>query len=105
MSPGDVIIASSESLFIILPSKLAAVYHKTDQGHFWMMDNEDRCLSILSRRFWRERSAITCYFYRFSYLYMSLYQFYTLSTAFMFESKPARLFVNFKLRQPIRMLR
>ena len=105
MSPGAAIIASSESLFSTPPSRLAAVYQAIYHGLFWMMDDEEHHLSILNIRFWRDSSAIIWYFYNNSYLYMSLYQFYTLSTAFMFESKPARLFVNFKLRQPIRMLR
>ena len=50
-------------------------------------------LSILSPQFWRVGSANICYFYNFSYLYMPLYQFYTFSTAFMFESKPAHIYL------------
>ena len=55
------------------------------------MDDEERRLSILSLQFWRVGSAIIRYFYNFSYLYMPFYQFYTFSTAFMFESKSARI--------------
>ena len=62
------------------------VSQATDHGPFWMMDDEERRLSIPSLQFRRVGSAIICYFYHFSYLYMPSYQFYTFSTAFMFES-------------------
>ena len=65
------------------------VYPETDYGPFWIMDDDERRLSIFSLRFWRVKSAIICYFYNVSYLYMPLYQFYNLSTAFMFKIKPA----------------
>ena len=58
MSSGDAIIALSESLLIIRPSKLAAVYQETDHGLFWIMDNKESCLSILSLQFWWDDSSI-----------------------------------------------
>ena len=63
------------------------VYQATDHGPFWMMDYEERRLGVLSLRFWRACSAIICYFYNLSYLYMNLNQFYAFSVVFMFESK------------------
>ena len=66
------------------------IYQVTDHGPFWMVDDEERCLSILSLWLWWVGSAIICYFYHFSYLYMPLYWFYAFSAEFMFESKPAR---------------
>ena len=38
--------------------------------------------------FWWVGSGAICYFYRFIYLYMPLYQLYTFSMAFMLKSKP-----------------
>ena len=67
------------------------VYQATDHGPFWMMDDEDRRLSFFSLQFWRVDSAIICYFYTFSYLYMLLYQLYAFSTAFMLESKSVHM--------------
>ena len=49
------------------------IYQVTDHGPFWMMDDEERRLSILSLQFWRVGSDIICYFYNFSYLRMPLY--------------------------------
>ena len=48
MSPRAAFIASSKSLFIIQPSKMADVYQETDHGLFWIMDDEEHRLSILS---------------------------------------------------------
>ena len=38
------------------------VYQATDHGPFWMMDDEERRLSILSLQFRRVGSAIICSF-------------------------------------------
>ena len=86
MSPGGKIISLRESLLIILPSKLAAVYQENYHDLFWMMDYEEHRMSIFSFQFWREGNDIICYFYNFSYLYMPLYQFYTFSTAFVLRT-------------------
>ena len=51
MSPGAAVITSIESLLIIRPSKLAAVYQATDNGLFWMMDYEEPLLIIFLFRF------------------------------------------------------
>ena len=64
------------------------VYQETDNGPVFMMDDEEYCLTIFSLQFWRVSSAIICYFYRFSYFYMPLYQFYAFSRASLYESKP-----------------
>ena len=64
------------------------VYQATDCVPSWIMDDEERHLSNFSLRFWRVGSAIICYFYRFSYFYMPLYQFYAFSRASLYESKP-----------------
>ena len=50
------------------------VYQAIGHGPFWMMDDEDRRLGILSLQFWWVSSAIICYFNHFSYLYMELVQ-------------------------------
>ena len=54
------------------------VYQATGHGRFWMMDDEDRRLSILSLQFWWVDNAIICYVYRFSYFIC----LYTSSTPF-----------------------
>ena len=62
MITGAAIITSSELLLIIRPSNLAAVYQVNDHGLFWIMDDKELRLGILSIQFWWEGSAIISYF-------------------------------------------
>ena len=72
MITGAAIITSSELLLIIRPSNLAAVYQVNDHGLFWIMDDKELRMSILSIQFWWEGSAIISYFFNLRYLYMPL---------------------------------
>ena len=56
-----------------------------------MMDDEERRESILSLQFLCVGTAIIYYIYRFSYLYIPLYQFCAFSTEFMFKIKPTHM--------------
>ena len=75
------------------------IYQATNHVPFFMMNDEERHLSIFSLWFWRVGSVIICYFYHFSYLYMTLYQFYAFSRPYIFEINPYHMDESVDLRE------
>ena len=74
------------------------VYQEIGTVPFWIMDDEELHLSNFSLWFCRVSSAIIDYCYRFSYLYMHLYQFYPFSRVYIIESTLFRMYKGVHLR-------